>query len=310
MKKSTWQSLTGPLCLFCAFALAGTSVVAARFVSGRLGVFTITMASLFFAGLVLLPLCAGRLKEAVRRMRKGDWFILALQAVFGIFLFRLLLLEGLVRTSTAEAGLLTGVTPAATAILAAVVLRERIHGKGIIGIACTVGGILLIQGILTPGRSLSPAHIIGNLLVIGAALSESTFNLLSRIHSLRTASRTPLDPMVQTALVSLMALALCAAAALPEHPVSSLMALGLRQWLALFWYGAFVTALAFICWYAGIRRCAAYRAAAFSGMMPLTALILSVALLGESVGPTQLLGGGLIILGMVLIGREPAGGSS
>ncbi|EGW40222.1 putative membrane protein [Desulfosporosinus sp. OT] len=68
------------------------------------------------------------------------------------------------------------------------------------------------------------------------------------------------------------------------------------------WYGLFVTALAFVFWYAGIKRCGAFTAAAFSGMMPFTSMLLSVIILGEHPGWQQWLGGILVIFGMVLIG--------
>lgn len=45
-------------------------------------------------------------------------------------------------------------------------------------------------------------------------------------------------------------------------------------------------------------------AAAFSGMMPLTAMLLSVTLLGEAAGWTQWIGGALVMLGMALIGLK------
>jgi drug/metabolite transporter (DMT)-like permease len=56
-------------------------------------------------------------------------------------------------------------------------------------------------------------------------------------------------------------------------------------------------------WYCGIRRSEASLAAVFSGMMPLTALALSVLLLGEKPGWQQWAGGGLVVAGMLLSGR-------
>ncbi|UUZ97191.1 DMT family transporter [Paenibacillus sp. P25] len=72
------------------------------------------------------------------------------------------------------------------------------------------------------------------------------------------------------------------------------------------WYGPVVTALAFVCWYAGIKRNPVSTAAAFSGMMPFTALLLSVLILREHAGWQQWSGGMLVILGMILIGTGPS----
>ena len=299
------QKIKGAAYLTGAFTLAGTSVVCARLVSGHLGTFTITAVSMTFALLFLLPVCGRRLATSVRGMSAGDWLNTGLQALVGIFLFRFFLLNGVARTSAAEAGILTGATPAITAILAWTLLKERVSLFSAAGVAATVCGVLLIQGLLTPGRTLAAEHFWGNMLILGAAASESTFNVLSRVFAVKGAARQrQTDPLVQTALVAAIALILCLVPALFEQPVSRLQTLGLNGWLALVWYGVFVTALAFICWYAGIKRCPASMAAAFSGMMPLTAMLLSVTLLSEAAGWTQWIGGALVMLGMALIGMK------
>ena len=299
------QKVKGAAYLAGAFTLAGTSVVCARLVSGHLGTFTITAVSMAFALLFLLPVCNRRITTSVRGMSAGDWLSTGLQALVGIFLFRFFLLNGVARTSTAEAGILTGATPAITAILAWTLLKERVSLFSAAGVVATVCGVLLIQGLLTPGRVLAAEHFWGNMLILGAAASESTFNVLSRVFTVKGATRQrQTDPLVQTTLVTTFALVLCLLPALFEQPVQRLATLAFTGWLALVWYGVFVTALAFICWYAGIKRCPASMAAAFSGMMPLTAMLLSVTLLGEAAGWLQWLGGALVMLGMALIGMK------
>ncbi len=257
-----------------------------------------------FSGPLLLPLSAKNLGKTVRLMDKREWLMLLFQALFGIFLFRMFLLQGLLRTSAGEAGILTGATPAVTALLAMLVLKETASKKSLAGILSTVGGILLIQGVLSPENDFSMEHFRGNMLVLCAAGSESLFNIFSRMNYLKAASRQerPFNPVVQTMLVSGVALLFCIIPAFFEQPVSSLAAIGVKEWLSLIWYGVFVTALAFILWYAGIKRRSAYAAAAFSGMMPFTSMLLSVTVLGEKAGWWQWLGGFLVVLGMLLIG--------
>lgn len=298
------KQLAGPFYLFCAFTLAGTSVLAAQYVSAKLGTFTITAVSLFFALLLLLPLCRGKLVKAILLMSAGDFVYLAVQALFGMFLFRMFLIIGLTHTSAGEAGILTGATPAITAILARAALKEPLGRDKFIGIASTVGGVFLIQGLFMPENCFSMEHFAGNMLVLCAAACESLFNILSRYFVRRSDSSKghPLHPAVQTAIVSAIAMILCLVPALFESPLSCLAAIGIKEWFALFWYGFFVTALAFIFWYAGIKRCGAITAAAFSGMMPFTSLLLSVLLLSEHAGLRQWIGGALVITGIILIG--------
>lgn len=302
----------GALFLTGAFGLAGTSVIAARFVSGDLGAFTIAAASLFFAVITLLPLRWQKLKETLGQKPLQDWIPLILQAFFGIFLFRMFLLQGLTRTSAGEAGILTGVTPAATALMAVIWLKEPLYKTRVLGLISTVTGIMLIQGVLLMGKGFAFEHFLGNLLVICAALSESLFNILSRVSSKTTSSKTQAsDPIVQTTVVAGIAFILCLGPAFAENPLPSLMSLDVVKWMSLVWYGVFVTALAFMLWYAGIKRCEASTAAAFSGMMPFTSLILSVIILQEQPGWQQGIGGLMVMLGMLLTGlkQQASGGS-
>lgn len=305
------QQWKGMLYLFGAFSLAGTSVITAYFLNGKLGSFTITAVSLLMSLLCLLPLCLKELARTVCCLSCRAWGVLFFQALLGMFLFRMFLLYGLQHTSTAEAGILTGATPAVTVILAFVLLKETINGTKLAGTLSTVLGIMVIQGIFTPGHSFSVNHLWGNVLVLCAAISESCFNLLSRIGSLRqsTSDEAAVPPVVQTTLVSAIAFVLCLIPLGFEKPNVSLAAIGLQEWLALVWYGPIVTALAFIWWYAGIQRCHVATAAAFSGMMPFTALLLSVIVLKEPAGWEPWCGGVLVMMGMILIGRNQAKGS-
>ncbi|MDF2679654.1 MAG: protein of unknown function transrane [Brevibacillus sp.] len=301
------ERFKGMFYLFCAFSFAGSSVIAARFFQSSLGTFTISAVSLLLALLCLLPLCGRKLMRTIRLLTAKEWLILTYQALFGVFLFRMFLLYGLAKTSTAEAGILTGATPAVTVLLATFLLKETIDRTKLMGLASTVAGILLIQDVLfLSGDLFSLSHAVGNVLVLCAAVSESLFNVFSRSGAVAaiTAEKESIHPVVQTTLVSTIALILCLVPALFERPVYSLSIIGWKEWLALIWYGPFVTALAFIFWYAGIKRCHVSTSAALSGIMPFSALLLSVWLLGEQAGWQQWSGGILVILGMVLIGRE------
>lgn len=293
----------GIIFFILAFALAGTSVIAARYVVDKLATFTFISISLFFALVLLIPISIGKLKHIIRKMKGIDWLRIFLQSLFGIILFRLLLFSGLRLTSSGEAGVLTGVTPAITVLLARLCLKELMDKKHIIGIVSTIGGILLIQGLITNTNTFKMEHFIGNILILCAAACESIFNILSRISYLKSTSNesSVMNPLTQTTLVVGTAFIMSFIAAIFENPLPLIISLELKGWLALIWYGFFVTALAFIFWYSGIKRCQANIAAVFSSMMPFTGLLLSVLILKETISMQQWIGGFLIIFGMIII---------
>lgn len=298
------QQIKGMLFLFGAFSLAGTSVIAARYVTGKLGTFTITCISLLFALLCLIPFSGRKTIRVIQHLTTMDWVYLFFQSIFGVFLYRMFLLLGLLHTSSAEAGILTGTTPAITVLLSRFLLKERMNRRKIYGIICTIAGIFLIQNLFSSTDHFSVLHIVGNFLVVCSSACESLFNSCSRIAVVKSASHSKeaIPPMVQTVLVSAIAMILCLIPAGFENPVSRLASADLHEWFALLWYGVFVTALAYIFWYSGIKRCNVSTAAAFSGMIPFTSLILSVLILGEQATLQQWCGGMMIVISMVLIG--------
>ncbi|BAL01657.1 hypothetical protein OBV_44580 [Oscillibacter valericigenes Sjm18-20] len=300
------KQFQGKMYLLGAFSLAGTSVITGYILTAKLSSFTITAFSLGIVLICLLPFYLTKTIQTIRMLTKSDWLMILFQAIFGIFLFRTFLLFGVGLTSTMEAGILTGTTPAITSVLAFLFLKEKLSGTTVLGVCCTVTGIILLQGINILSAKFSVHHILGNMLIICAAASESIFNIISRKHkaSAQAESAIQIHPMVQTLLVSAIALALSIIPALCERPLDSMSALGWKEWLAVVWYGLVVTALAFVFFYEGVKRCDAYTTAAFSGMIPLTSMLLSLLLLKEKIGCAQWIGGFLIIFSMILIGKN------
>ncbi|WP_196591999.1 DMT family transporter [Pectinatus frisingensis] len=297
------QRIKGVLFLLGAFTLAGTAVIAARYVTGKLGPYTITAVSLFFAIMFLLPFVKWKSLRVISHLQKKVWFYLLFQAICGVFLYRMFLLFGLLHTSSAEAGILTGTTPAITVVLSKFLLKEKISSIKTVGVLGTLIGIFLIQNISIGTDNFSIAHFTGNFLIICAAACESLFNTCSKITAVKNQSGgSSLSPVVQTILVSLMAMILCLVPAGLENPVFLLSQADEVEWIALIWYGVFVTALAYIFWYAGIRLCALSTAAAFSGMVPFTAMFLSVLILNENATFQQWLGCIFLIASIGLIG--------
>jgi drug/metabolite transporter (DMT)-like permease len=298
------KNIEGKLYLLFAFSLAGTSVITGYILSEKLQSFTITAVSLGILLLCLCPFYWSKTLDTIALLKKNDWEMLVLQAFFGIFLFRVFLLFGVHLTSTVEAGILTGTTPAITSLLAFLILKELLSGTTLLGILCTVSGIVLLQGINLISIQFSMEHFLGNVLILCAATSESIFNILSRKHRAKVqGTDLTIHPIVQTLLVSAIAFVLSLPLTVFEQPLIALQTIGLKEWLTLVWYGLIVTAVAFVFFYEGVKRCDAYTTAAFSGMIPLTSMLLSMFLLKEKIDYTQWIGGFFIILGMLLIGK-------
>ncbi len=295
--------IKGRLYLTTAFVLAGSSVVAASFISGYIPPFTTTFFSLVFASLTALLVCGRKMYHIGKRLSKRTWLAISLQALFGSFLFRAFLTLGLQHIGSAEAGIITGATPAITAVLTWVMLRENPNIRIITGIFLTFAGILMVQGFPFE-LSLDKLQPLGTILVLCSAVSESLFTTLSRKIHTGEQDEEPLPPVVHAGYVSFIAMALCLIPTLIERPWAKLIALPVSGWLALAWYGSVVTIVAFACMFAGAKRCDGYTIAAYAGIIPVSAAALSVILLHETINAYQIAGCAMVVFATAVISKR------
>lgn len=293
----------GKLFLALAFILAGSSVVTARVVSGMLQPFTITFMSLVFAVFTAFLFYGKLISKTVKQLRKRQWHLLVLQAVFGIFLFRVFLTFGLRYSTAVETGIITGTSPAITAIFTRLILKERLHQNSIVAIFFTLMGVLMLQGLPFNMSAFNVSHLLGNMLVLGAAACEALFTTLSRKACADSQEDDVLHPFVQSGIVSMIALALCFIPMLLESPFE-LMVLSVSGWMALAWYGCVVTVIAFAFMFTGAKYCDGYTIAAFTGLIPISSLILSMMMLKEVVTLSQIFGCGLIVTAIIIMSRK------
>ncbi len=289
------------------FVLAGSSVVAAKLLAG-LPVFFAAAAGTAIALVALIPLAAAEARSepgpARRDALRRALPLLAAQALFGIALFRILMLLALRLTSAAVAGVATSATPALTALLSALFLRERIGPRTAVGITLAALGIATLQsGGAALGAPLGVAggsgELVGCLLALGAAASESAFNVLSK--------RLPaaVGPRLASAAVMALALVILGGLSLATGEKVEWASIGTERLLALAYMGLFSSALAYILWFAGVARVPASTAGAFAGLMPLSSFALSIAFLGERPRAAAFAGSALAIAGILLCAAAP-----
>ena len=98
-------------------------------------------------------------------------------ALLGMIGFTALMLEGLQRTSAADAGIIMATLPAVAALLGVVVSRERLNLLQAGAIVLAIASLVLVEA---TGSELGTATLLGNLLVRGAVACEASFVILGK----------------------------------------------------------------------------------------------------------------------------------
>jgi drug/metabolite transporter (DMT)-like permease len=229
---------------------------------------------------------------------RRDWPLIFLLGGLGVTTFGALFTTGLQWTGPTEGTLIQGTTPLMTLVLAALLAGEPIRRWQVLGGLTAFGGlgVLLLGGTAALGGG-GDDRFFGNIVLLGAALCWTAYNVCVRM----TAGRLQLGE--SSAYGLLAGTVLLVPFALFETPRGSLSAVSLPVWLALAYLAVVSTCLAYIWWNDGIRKLGAGRAAMFSFVGPLAAMLSAIPLLGEWPSVAQLLGGALILSGLFVANR-------
>ena len=244
------------------------------------------VASLFYA--VILGRSA--VKE---RVLPRDWALLAAMALTGVLGFPVLLYRGLQLTTATDAVLINATGPLMTAVLAAVLLKERLFPRHVLGGLISFFGVaLIVSGVSF--EKLRQWHLnVGDSYIILAVVLWGLYSVISR-----TATRSR-SVFSVTTISTWMAIPLFfGGAAVGWQP-------GPTHWswhllLAVVYIGIFPSGVAFLSWNEGVRRVGPNRAMVFYNTLPVYGSILGVILLGESLGAEHFIGGSLILTGSLI----------
>lgn len=216
----------------------------------------------------------------MRAVRRAEWLNLFLQAFFGTFMFTLLMLNGVQRTSAVAAGVITSTIPAIVALFAWLILREKPNGRALVSIALAIAGVVTIN--LANGSAsahgaggASSGSLTGNLLILGAVCCESIYVILSRR---LTQTLAPIDICAYTHLFGLLLMLPIGATALWHFDYASVPA---GTWALVVWYGLSASIFSFWLWMKGIRHVPGSLAGVFSAVLPIAAAAYGIAFLGE-----------------------------
>lgn len=285
--RSNWISIAQ---LVAAMSLAGSSVVVGKGLANRLPVFLTTAATLLVALIVMLPY-AWLKRAEIRTLKPREWLYLFLQGLCGIVLFRVLMLKGLQTVGAAQAGIITGTSPAVLTLLSWLMLGERPAPLSGVGVLCTMGGA---AGIALAGRGVVEGGGIswGLFLVFGAVACEGLFSIWRKRIAATVPAITNTFVLVFCALVAVLPLALLD---LRHHSTPPTAA----DLMAIIYYGAVATVAAYILWTGAVGTVSGAVAGITTAAMPASAVILSALLLHEPLSSLQVSGCLLVVLGIV-----------
>ena len=227
-----------------------------------------------------------------------------LESFLGNFLLSICMLYGVSMTSAVSAGVIMAAIPAVVALMSWLFLRERIGRRVWAAIACAAFGIALFSlskpGLPAPdgqgpeGDLLTSNRLWGNLLIFGAVLCEAAYAVIGKkLTGVLGAKRI-------TALINLWGFVLMTPMGLYVALKFDFGAVAAGTWLLLVFYALAASVWTVWLWMTGLQTVPAARAGVFTVMLPISAALVGVLALGETLTGMQLLAFAIALAGVVL----------
>lgn len=224
-----------------------------------------------------------------------------LESFLGNFLFSICMLFGVSLTSAVSAGVIMASIPAAVAVASWLFLRERITVRIGLAIGCAALGIGLLA--LTPahapaatssGAAAPSMPWLGNLLVFCAVLCEAAYAVIGK------SLTGKLGPKRIASLINLWGFALSMPFGIWFALQFDFTAVRFGTWALLVAYALAASIWTVWLWMTGLRHVPAAQAGVFTVLLPVSAALVGVLVLGEKLTSPQLLAFVIALVGVVL----------
>ncbi|GKS57422.1 membrane protein [Nitrospira sp.] len=282
--------------LTLAAVVWGGSIVGQKYALGSFSAVEVSVLRGLGALAILVPLWWMQERKAVPLSRR-DLAVLVLLglAVLGNHLLTLL---GLRYIGAARAGVIIGSSPVITALLSSLLIRDVPFSKVAAGCGLSFAGVALVSGGGSSQDGDNPW--LGGALVLLGLISWALYTIGSGSIMHRLSALTVNWTTLLISIVFQIPLLWTDRQEL-ESGFSAVPAGG---WLALVYLIVFATALGQQAWLYGVQGVGPSRAGVFVNLIPVSALLLSAAVLGEVIGVKEMAGIVLILAGVWLVGYQ------
>ena len=292
MKAGT-APLLAYLSLAASMALVGSYVGLSRLLVAAFPVLLLAWLRFGIAAVAMVHWVRRRPTETP--LSAHDRWLLFWESFLGNFLFSICMLYGVQATSALAAGVVMAAIPAAVAILSRLFLHERIVPRVQAAIACAAAGIVLLAFVKAPDSAdAAPAPWWGHALLLGAVLCEASYVVIGKRLTRQV------SPRRISALINLWGLVLVTPFGVWQALSFDFGAVPAATWTLLVFYAIAASMVTVWLWMQGLRHVPSSRAGVFTVMLPVSAALVGIVVLGEAFTRMHVLAFALALAGLLL----------
>jgi drug/metabolite transporter (DMT)-like permease len=273
--------------------------VLAKLVQEEMGPIFATLLPMALATMCLIPLVhrEQRRRGGTPKVGRADILRFAVIGIFGQVVAQLGITWGVGLAPASNAALLSLTLPTATAVMAYVLLGERMSGVRWISFALAVAGVLQCSGVDWSDLRFASARVAtGNVLIMLGVLGSAFYNVFGK----KLLDRySPLEVLLYSyyaVLVCLVPLTLF----LEPGSFHHMLSFGPKVWLGILLLAGFQYFLSMILFLTVLTRLDAVQAGLSNYLIPVFGVLIAAAALGERLTARMAIGG-LVVLGSTLL---------
>jgi drug/metabolite transporter (DMT)-like permease len=288
------KTLVGILCGLGAASIWGGMYVVSKVVLDIIPPFSLVSLRLLLGSLTLAMVLIMRGFPTITR--KQFWQVIGVGFVgYGVSLSLQFL--GTKLSTAANGSLVTSATPAFVLIFAWILLKEKITSLRLLALFLATLGVVAV--IDPRSAQLNPDLFLGNLLLLGAAVTWALYSVLVR------KATQALDVLSFSLIAFLGGLPVSIPASAWELKTIGIGEINLGIIAGVLFLGIISTALAMVLWNNAFTLVDANLASLTFFAQPVVGTLLGWLFLGEKITSLFLFGGLLIGVGLVISSREP-----
>ena len=235
----------------------------------------------------------------ISRPTPADWWRLVVAGLVGHTVYQVFFIEGLARTTAANAALLIGCSPIVVSIASAIAGHDRLARAHWAGLLLSFAGVYLVVG---RHAHVGTQGLGGDLLMLGAVLSWAVYAILSRSLLERH------SPLFVTGWTMVIGSAVFVGLVLPDLVGVDWRALPPWAWTATVLSSLAALTLAYLIYYVSVMRIGVARTTVWSNVVPIVGMSIAWGTLAERVDRWQAGGAALILAGVAVtrLAKRPA----
>lgn len=275
----------------------GTAV---KYLEDHLGPIAITFLPFYVTTVLLAPLLLWKRRANPNAVRPtwGDWKQFAAAGVAGQVLAQLGMTWGITKSLASNGAILNLLIPVITAVLASLLLRERVTKLRVLCLLLGLIGVLLMSiRDLQESSFLQSSYLVGNILIFGGCTGSAFYNvyckgLLQRFQEVEIL----IFSYITASLASLPVL-------IWQEPncIARMSAFDVPAWLAFAFLAIFMYGTSMLLFFYVLQYLPVTVASMSLYLVPIFGVILAILVVGEHLNVFMAVGAAVVLVSTVLI---------